>query len=73
MTVARGFGWDARRVCDPAELEAALAQCLAAEGPFFLDVAVAPQANCFPMIPAGCAHHQMMLDEETFYEPSAPG
>jgi acetolactate synthase I/II/III large subunit len=72
VTVARGFGWQARRVCDPAELDAALAQCLAADGPFFLDVAVAQQANCFPMIPAGCGHHQMMLDEDTFYDPSTP-
>jgi len=72
VTVARGFGWQARRVCDPAELDAALAQCLAADGPFFLDVAVASQANCFPMIPAGCGHHQIMLDEDRFYDPGAP-
>ena len=71
VTVARGFGWQARRVCDPAELDAALAECLASDGPFFLDVTVAPQANCFPMIPAGCGHHQMMLDEDRFYEPGA--
>jgi acetolactate synthase-1/2/3 large subunit len=71
VTVARGFGWQARRVCDPAELDAALAQCLAADRPFFLDVAVAPQANCFPMIPAGCGHHKIMLDEDTFYDLSA--
>jgi acetolactate synthase-1/2/3 large subunit len=72
VTVARGFGWQARRVCDPAEVDAALLECLASDGPFFLDVTVAPQANCFPMIAAGCGHHQMMLDEDTFYEPSAP-
>jgi hypothetical protein len=33
------------------DLDAAIAQCLSADGPFFLDVAVAQTANCFPMIP----------------------
>ncbi len=67
VAVARGFGWQAERVTDPKELPAALARCLAAEGPFFLDVAVAQTANCFPMIPAGAAHHEVMLDEHTMY------
>ena len=67
VAVAKGFGWGARRVSDPAELDAAIAQCLAYDGPFFLDVAVAPQANCFPMIAAGGGHHEMMLNETTIY------
>jgi acetolactate synthase I/II/III large subunit len=67
VAVARGFGWRARRVTDPKELDAAIAECLASEGPFFLDVAVAPQANCFPMMQAGSGHHEIMLDESTVY------
>jgi len=67
VAVAKGFGWGARRVSDPAELDAAIAQCLASDGPFFLDVAVAPQANCFPMIAAGGGHHEIMLNETTIY------
>ncbi|MFN0038581.1 MAG: biosynthetic-type acetolactate synthase large subunit [Burkholderiales bacterium] len=70
VAVARGFGWSARRVTDPKELDAALAECLASEGPFFLDVAVAPQANCFPMIQSGSGHHEIMLDEHTVYTES---
>ena len=34
---------------------------LASDGPFFLDVAVAPQENCFPMMAAGSGHHEIML------------
>jgi acetolactate synthase-1/2/3 large subunit len=68
VAVARGFGWGARRVGDPAALAAAIAECLAYDGPFFLDVAVAAQANCFPMIPSGCGHHQVMLNETTTYK-----
>ena len=67
VAVAKGFGWDARQVSDPAELEAAIAQCMACKGPFFLDVVVAPQENCFPMIAAGSGHHEIMLDETTIY------
>ena len=74
VAVAKGFGWDARRVSDPTELDAAIAQCMACDGPFFLDVAVAPQENCFPMIAAGSGHHQIMLNETTIYRPGTkPG
>ena len=67
VVVAKGFGWGARRVTDPAELPAAIEECLSFPGPFFLDVGVAAQENCFPMIPSGCGHHQVMLDEQTLY------
>ncbi|HCW21357.1 MAG TPA: acetolactate synthase 3 large subunit, partial [Achromobacter sp.] len=53
VALARAFGWGAARVDDPAKLEAALAECLAHDGPYFLDVAVSAQENCFPMMPAG--------------------
>jgi acetolactate synthase-1/2/3 large subunit len=67
VVVAKGFGWGARRVTDPAELPAAIEECLSFPGPFFLDVVVAAQENCFPMIPSGCGHHQVMLDERRMY------
>ena len=70
VAVAKGFGWGARRVTDPAELDAAIAECLASDGPYFLDVAVAPQENCFPMIAAGSGHHEVMLNETTIYRKS---
>ncbi|GAA4336643.1 biosynthetic-type acetolactate synthase large subunit [Variovorax defluvii] len=68
VALARAFGWSARRVADPSQLEEALAECLAAEGPFFLDVQVAAQENCFPMIPAGVGHHRVMLAKDRWYE-----
>ena len=48
VALARAFGWGAARVDDPAQLDAALAECLAHDGPYFLDVVVAAQENCFP-------------------------
>ncbi|MDA7417515.1 biosynthetic-type acetolactate synthase large subunit [Xenophilus arseniciresistens] len=67
VALARAFGWGARRVSEPAELEAALAECLAWDGPFFLDVQVAAQENCFPMMPAGVGHHRIMLGKDRWY------
>ncbi|MGE4242126.1 biosynthetic-type acetolactate synthase large subunit [Ramlibacter sp.] len=67
VALARAFGWGARRVSDPQELDAALAECLAHDGPFFLDVQVAAQENCYPMIPAGRGHHEVMLGDGRWY------
>jgi acetolactate synthase-1/2/3 large subunit len=61
MQVARGFGWRARRVLQRAQLSDALDECLASPGPFFLDVQVHAEENCFPMIPAGCGHDEVLL------------
>lgn len=68
VALARAFGWGAARVDDPAQLDAALAECLAHDGPYFLDVAVTAQENCFPMMPAGHGHHKMMLAEGVWYQ-----
>ncbi len=67
VAVAKGFGWRASRVSHPRELDDELRQCLAAPGPYFLDVVVQAQENCFPMIPAGCGHNQIMLSANNFY------
>ena len=67
VALAKAFGWQAARVEAPAELDAALKECLAADGPYFLDVAVLAQENCFPMMPAGYGHQQVMLSEDNWY------
>ncbi|WP_028357295.1 biosynthetic-type acetolactate synthase large subunit [Brackiella oedipodis] len=67
VAVARGFGWQAARVSDPFELEDALLDCLESDGPYLLDVRVQKQQNCFPMMPAGYGHQQVMLSEDTWY------
>jgi acetolactate synthase I/II/III large subunit len=72
VAVARGFGWQARRVERRSELDTALAECLASDGPFFLDVRVTADENCFPMIPAGCGHHEVLLGKGRSYVAAAP-
>ena len=69
VALASAFGWKAERVDRPEELAGALRSCLDSDQPYFLDVRVAAQENCFPMIPAGCGHQEVMLAEgELFAE-----
>ena len=71
VALARAFGWRARRVEDAGELDGALAGCLASEGPYFLDVAVAQAENCYPMIPSGRGHHDILLGKDRWYRDTA--
>jgi acetolactate synthase-1/2/3 large subunit len=68
VALARAFGWQARRVEDPGELDAAVAACMASTGPYLLDVRVEQAENCFPMIPAGRGHHEILLAKDRWYE-----
>jgi acetolactate synthase-1/2/3 large subunit len=71
VALAKAFGWSARRVEDSEELDAALAQCLASNGPFLLDVRVEQTENCFPMIPSGRGHHEVMLSKGRTWDGAA--
>jgi acetolactate synthase I/II/III large subunit len=61
VKLAQAFGADGRRVEDPCELDDAIAWMLKTPGVVILDVAVDPKENCFPMIPSGAAHNEMLL------------
>ena len=67
VALARAFGWRARRVDHAGELDEALAECLASDAPYFLDVVVAQAENCFPMIPSGHGHQDIMLGKDRWY------
>lgn len=68
VQLAHAFGWGARSVSDPAQLPMALAQCLAHDGPFFLEVRVEQQENCFPMIAHEQGHHKVLYAPGQLYE-----
>lgn len=67
VALAKAFGWQGAIVENPSELEQALVTCLLSDGPYFLDVRVQAQENCFPMMPAGYGHQQVMLSEDNWY------
>lgn len=60
VKLADAFGCAAARVDDKADLDQAIADTLAEEGPALLDVRVDPAENCYPMIPAGAAARDMV-------------
>ena len=62
VKLAEAYGWKGIRCSDPADLDAAIAEMLAHDGPVMFDCMVAKLANCFPMIPSGNAHNDMILD-----------
>lgn len=73
VALAKAFGWQARRVVQRAELDDALAECLATPGPYLLDAVVEPTENCFPMIPAGAGHHEVWLGPGRVFRESDVG
>ena len=52
-----------------AALDDALRECLDSDGPFFLDVRVAAEENCFPMMPAGRGHDEILLAADRPWRP----
>src|SRR5215470_16687929 len=61
VKLAEAFGAVGLRASRPAEVDAAIGEMLAADRAVILDVAVDPAENCFPMIPSGAAHNEMLL------------
>lgn len=51
--------------CDkPADLDGAIQEMIDVNRPVIFDCRVANLANCFPMIPSGKAHNEMLLPDE---------
>lgn len=63
VKLAEAFGCKGRTVSDPADLDAAIHEMIDYDGPFILDVLVEKHENCFPMIPSGKPHNEMLLGE----------
>jgi acetolactate synthase-1/2/3 large subunit len=61
VRLAGAFGANGRRVTEPALLDDAIRYMIDTPGAVVLDVAVDELENCFPMIPSGAAHNEMLL------------
>ena len=61
VKLAEAYGWTGIRIEQPGELDDGIAAMLAANGPVIVDCRVSKMANCFPMIPSGAAHTEMIL------------
>ena len=59
--IAQAYGIAAATVHDPSELEDALAEAFAADGPALVNVHVNPTAKVFPMVPQGKGPDAIMV------------
>jgi acetolactate synthase-1/2/3 large subunit len=64
VKLAEAFGAVGLRVERPDELDAAIGEMLAVDRAVIFDVVVDQTENCFPMIPSGAAHNEMLLGPE---------
>jgi acetolactate synthase-1/2/3 large subunit len=66
VKLAEAYGGIGIRCDKPALLDDAIMAMLdaPADKPVLFDCRVAALANCFPMIPSGKAHHEMLLGED---------
>jgi acetolactate synthase-1/2/3 large subunit len=61
VKLAESFHARGIRVTRAEDLDAGIREMLAHPGPVIADIAVAKDENCFPMIPSGAAHNEMIL------------
>jgi acetolactate synthase-1/2/3 large subunit len=61
VKLAEAFGLTGLRAEAPEELDDKIMEMIETPGPVILDCAVEQLENCFPMIPSGAAHYQMLL------------
>ncbi len=62
ITIARGFGISGKTISVREELDQAITDLLAFDGPFLLEVKVEKESNIFPMVPAGGTVSEMRLE-----------
>ncbi|MDB5624230.1 MAG: acetolactate synthase, large subunit, partial [Tardiphaga sp.] len=55
----------------PGDLDAAILEMINVKKPVLFDCRVASLENCFPMIPSGKAHNEMLLPAEANDETTA--
>ncbi len=64
VKLAEAYGGHGIRCEKPGDLDDAIAEMIEVRKPVLFDCRVATLANCFPMIPSGKAHNEMLLPDE---------
>ena len=63
VKLADAMGGVGIRCEKPGDLDGAIAEMIAVKRPVIFDCVVDPKENCFPMIPSGKAHNEMLFGE----------
>ena len=71
--MAEAYGCKGIKAEDPSELDNKIQEMVDYDGPVIFDCHVDPNENCFPMIPSGKPHNQMILGPEEEEEISDEG
>jgi len=61
VKLAEAYGCKGIKADNPQELDEKIKQMINHDGPVIFDCQVDPNENCFPMIPSGKPHNQMIL------------
>jgi len=61
VKLAECFGATGMAMRDPATLDDDILKMLDTDGLVIADVQVAQEENCFPMVPSGAAHNEMIM------------
>ena len=64
VKLAEAYGGHGIRCEKPGDLDDAIREMIEVKKPVIFDCRVANLANCFPMIPSGKAHNEMLLPDE---------
>ena len=64
VKLAEAYGGHGIRCEKPGDLDDAINEMISVKKPVIFDCRVANLANCFPMIPSGKAHNEMLLPDE---------
>ena len=61
VKLAEAFGAVGMRAEKPSEVDDVIREMIAVKRPVVADIVVDPMENCFPMIPSGAPHNEMLL------------
>ncbi len=64
VKLAESFGITGLRVDNINNLESTIDEMININGPVIADIRVEKEENCFPMIPSGAAHNEMILSSD---------
>jgi len=64
VKLAESFNGVGLKVDRPGDLDEAIVAMIKADNTVILDVQVDPAENCFPMVPSGAAHNEMIFGNE---------
>ncbi len=64
VKLAEAFGAKGIYCDDPSDLDHAIEEMLAYDGPVVFDCVVEKHENCFPMIPSGAPHNEMLMGDD---------